>query len=109
MQETNKMLSADEKAFIKYWEENRGKTKHWTSHLKTGFLYGLIFALPILINYLSGWFTNIRFYLPGTLLFISIAVTGVVFFFAIFYQRYRWERNEQLYEELRAKEKNSKS
>jgi len=70
-------------------------------------MYGLIFALPILINYLSGWFTNIRFNLPGTLLFISIAVAAVVFFFAFFYQRYRWERNEQLYDELRAKEKKS--
>lgn len=103
------MLSAGERDFIKYWEENRERTKHWTSHLKTGFLYGLIFALPILINYLSGWFTNIRFSLPGTLLFISIAVACVVFFFAIFYQRYRWERNEQLYEELIAKEKKGNS
>lgn len=100
------MLNTEEQEFVAYWEQNRSKTRHWTSHLKHGFFYGLIFALPILINYLSGWFTNIRIMLPGTLLFISIAVTAVVFFFAIFYQRYRWERNEQLYEELKAKEKN---
>lgn len=99
------MLTKEESEFLVFWEEKRERTKHWLSHLKTGFLYGLIFALPILINYLSGWFTNIRLMLPGTLTFICIAVGAIVFFFAIFYQRFRWERNEQLYDELKAKEK----
>jgi hypothetical protein len=98
------MLTKDEAAFIQYWEQNRDRTRHWTSHLKTGILYGLVFALPILLNYLSGWFTNIRLNLPGTLLFICIAVGGVVVFYSIFYQRFRWEQNEQQYQELKAKE-----
>jgi hypothetical protein len=102
------MLTKDEAGFIDYWEKNRARLKHWTSHLKSGFLYGLIFALPVLINYLSGWFTNIRMRLPGTLTFISIAVAGIAFFFSIFYQRFRWERNEQLYLELKAKENSKK-
>ncbi|MBI2731512.1 MAG: hypothetical protein HYX40_12315 [Sphingobacteriales bacterium] len=98
------MLTKEENDFIEYWRLEREKSKHWSAHLRTGILYGLIFALPVLINYLSGWFTNIRINLPGTLLFICIATAGIAFFFSIFYQRYRWERKEQYYLELKAKE-----
>lgn len=99
------MLSTEEKAFLEYWEQNREKTNHWTVHLRTGIFYGLIFSLPILINYLSGWFTNIRMRLPGTLTFICIATGGIAIFFSIFFKRYQWERKEQYYQELKAKEK----
>jgi hypothetical protein len=98
------MLTQEEKDFIEYWEINRAKTGNWKGQLKAGMWWGLIFALPILLNYLSGWFTNIRIMLPGTLTFILIAVAAIAFFFAIFYQRYRRETNEQRYKELKAKE-----
>ena len=102
------MLTKEEQAFIEYWEKNSYKTRNWQGQLKTGIFWGMIFALPILLNYLSGWFTNIRIRLPGTLTFILIAVAITGFFFAIFYQRFRYEMNEQRYKELKAKE-NKKS
>ena len=98
------MLTPEEKSFIDYWEKNSHKTNNWQKQLKTGVWWGLVFALPILLNYLSGWFTNIRLRLPGTLTFILIAVAASGFFFAIFYQRFRHEMNEQRYRELKVKE-----
>ncbi|HET9056796.1 MAG TPA: hypothetical protein VFN30_08115 [Chitinophagaceae bacterium] len=103
------MLTKEEKEFILYWETHSAKTNNWKVHLKSGAWWGLLFALPILLNYLSGWFTNIRLRLPGTITFILLAVAGIAFFFAVFSQRFRWEYNERRYKELKAKEKSDKT
>ncbi|MGN6439799.1 MAG: hypothetical protein ACTHMM_24955 [Agriterribacter sp.] len=102
------MLTNEEKAFIEYWEQNRLKEKRTFRQLLIGLPLGLVFTLPILINFMSGWYKRADMvghtqFNPAVL--ISAAVIIVVFV-AIFNKRHRWEMHEQRYLELKAKAEN---
>jgi hypothetical protein len=103
------MLSNEEKAFLQYWEINREKEKKTWRQLLIGLPLGLIFTLPILINFLSGWHKRATMEAnaetsPGVLI---SAVLIIAVFFAIFNKRHKWELNEQRYAELKARKKKS--
>ncbi len=100
------MLSEEEKSFLKYWEENRDKEKKLFRQLLIGLPLGLIFTLPILLNFMSGWYKRAVMirnssFNPAVLI---VAVIIIVCFFAIFNKRYQWEMKEQQYRELKSKE-----
>ncbi|MBX2924036.1 MAG: hypothetical protein KF746_17690 [Chitinophagaceae bacterium] len=99
------MLTDEEKSFMIYWEQNRLKEKRTFRQLLIGLPLGLIFTLPILINFISGWYKRADMvgraqFNPAVL--ISAAIIIAVFF-AIFNKRHRWEMNEQRYLELKSK------
>src|SRR5690606_11536230 len=100
------MLSEDEKAFLVYWEQNRARQKRVFYQLLVGLPLGLLLALPILINYMSGW--DKRAVMVGNTqsnpLVLIIAVLAIAVFFSIFNRRHKWEMNEQHYLELKGKE-----
>ncbi|HRO44308.1 hypothetical protein [Agriterribacter sp.] len=100
------MLSEEEKAFIVYWEQNRARQKRVFYQLLVGLPLGLLLALPILINYLSGW--DKRATMVGNTqsnpLVLIIAVLAIAVFFSIFNRRHKWEMNEQRYLELKQEE-----
>jgi hypothetical protein len=50
------MLSETQKAFLKYWEENRLREKKINKQLLLGLPIGLLFAIPVLILLFSGKF-----------------------------------------------------
>jgi len=50
------------------------------------------------------WYTKISQTSQGTFITIVIAVLICVIFFSYFRMHYKWEMNEQLYEELKSKE-----
>ncbi len=99
------MLTEEERNFMIYWEQNRGKQKKLFYQLLLGLPLGLIVALPILLNYLLGW--NKRAVMVGNAQFnplvLLVAVIAIAVFFAIFSRRHRWEMNEQRYSELKNK------
>jgi hypothetical protein len=101
------MLSQDEKNFMEYWEKNRDKQKRVVRQFLLGIPAGLLFVIPIVINFSSGWYkragmmTNTSDFNPGVLIVALLLITG---FIAIFSRRHRWEQNEQAYKELRARE-----
>lgn len=101
------MLSEEEKAFMAYWEQNRLRQKKTFHQLLIGLPLGLLIALPIIINYLSGW--HKRAVMVGNAqsspLILIIAVLAIAVFFAIFHKRHRWDLNEQRYLELKQEEK----
>lgn len=99
------MLSEEEKAFMVYWEKNRARQKKTFYQLLVGLPLGLLLALPILLNYLSGW--NKRAVMVGNAqsspFVLLIAVLAIAVFFSIFNKRHKWEMNEQRYLELKGK------
>ena len=100
------MLTKDEKEFIDYWEKNRDKQKTLSSQIATGLPIGLIFALPILIVVIfHDWYKNMIFISSSQVIVIIIGVLLVAIFFAVFRNKFKWENNEQLYKELKYKEK----
>ncbi|MEO6813395.1 MAG: hypothetical protein ABI172_05655 [Ginsengibacter sp.] len=104
------MLTNDEKLFMEYWEKNRDKEKKVFRQLIYGSPWGLIFALPILLVVIfDEWYKNMIPISKSQIILITITVIGIAVFYALFRMRFKWENNEQLYEELKFKEKKSET
>jgi uncharacterized membrane protein len=101
------MLNEEEKAFIQYWEQNRDRQKKIFRQFLIGIPIGLLFAIPIVINFASGWYrradmeANSGEFNPMVLL---IALLIIVAFVAIFSRRHKWDQYEQRYRELLARQ-----
>lgn len=75
----------------------------------------MLFSLPIILLIFVVYFVFPEWYMkisktsPGTFVTIVIAVMIIAIFFAYFRMHYKWEMNEQLYNELKNKaDKNDK-
>lgn len=73
-----------------------------------GMPIGLLFAIPILLNFSMGWYKRANMWArahsgdSGTIVII-VAVLLISTFIAIFYKQHRWDRYEQQYLEIQAK------
>ena len=100
------MLSEEEEAFIKYWKANRDKQKRTFRQFLLGIPLALLFVIPIVLNFFSGWYKKAAMisstaeFNPGILL---LALILIVVFIAIFSRKFKWEQYEQRYIELLAK------
>ena len=102
------MLTDDEKSFIEYWEKNREKEKKFFRQLTYGSPWGLVFALPVLVAVIfHDWYKNMIMISTSQLVIIMITVLGIAIFYSIFRMRFKWDYNEQIYKELKFKEKKS--
>jgi hypothetical protein len=102
------MLTKEETDFIAYWEVNRLKQKKFVKYLQFGLPPGVIIGIAIFINVFSGWDKRAFMVLnadPSLILVLLVAVIAIIVFIAIFTVRYRWDMNEQHYQELLAREK----
>ena len=102
-------ISEEERKFLVYWEQQRLKDKRLTNQLMIGLPIGILFSIPILINFFMGKFWYKRADAVGVSQFsptvLVIAVLLITVFVALLNRRFRWERLEQQYLELKAKEK----
>jgi hypothetical protein len=102
-------ISEDERKFLLYWEKQRLKDKRLTNQLMFGLPIGILFSIPILINFFLGKFWYKRADAVGISQFsptvLVIAVLLITVFVALLNRRFRWELLEQQNLELKAKEK----
>ena len=70
------------------------------------FIFSLPILLFVLVVYLffPEWYTKVSQTSQGTFITIVIAVFICILFFSYFRMHYKWELNEQLYEEIKSKE-----
>ncbi|MEY2647338.1 MAG: hypothetical protein RL282_51 [Bacteroidota bacterium] len=105
-------LSADEKKFLAYWEANRLREKRLTTQLMYGLPMGILFAVPIIVNFLMGRFWYKRADAVGMSQFsptvLVVAVLLIAVFIALINRRFRWEKLEQQYLEIQSREKTAK-
>ena len=100
------MLTQREKDFILYWEANRLRRRKVFRQFLIGIPIGLLFVIPIVINFASGWYrradmeANSPDFNPMVLFVALLLIVG---FTAIFYQRHKWDQYEQQYQELKAR------
>jgi hypothetical protein len=96
------MLTPQEEAFIRYWEENRSRQKKVFRQFLVGIPVGLGFIIPILIMVFSGWDKQVSdpSENKSLMMVLMVALLLIVGFTAIFYQKYRWDQYEQRYREL---------
>jgi hypothetical protein len=101
------MLTQQEKDFIRYWAANRLRRKKVVTQFLVGIPIGLAFVIPIVINFVSGWYkraqmeANSQDFNPVVLLIALLLIVG---FTAVFYQRHQWDQYEQRYRELLARD-----
>jgi hypothetical protein len=99
------MLTEQEQKFMKYWETNRDRDSRLPYQLMAGLPLGLCFGLPILVSFVfRSWYKWLPFVSTADLAVVAVAVLGIVIFFSIFRQKYIWERREQEYRELLARQ-----
>jgi glucan phosphoethanolaminetransferase (alkaline phosphatase superfamily) len=102
------MLSEKEEQFIQYWSAVREKESLAKTKLSRGLPMAFLFSLPILLSvaavylYAPEWYTKLSKQM-GSLSAVFVAVFGCILFFAFFRMHFKWEMNEQLYQELRQK------
>jgi sterol desaturase/sphingolipid hydroxylase (fatty acid hydroxylase superfamily) len=104
------MLTKQEKDFMEYWKLNRDRQKKTFRQFLIGIPLGLAFAIPIFVNFTSGWYKRadmIRGAEEFNPLVLVVALVIIVAFVAIFSKRHQWEMKEQYYRELLAKESKS--
>ena len=121
------MLTEKDMQFITRWEKVREQESTFKHKFLSGLPMAFLFGLPVLIFFavvrifFPSWFTTAThkstdIVVPGlTEKFMKlssgdvamafIAVVIVILFFSYFRMHYKWEMNEQLYKELKSKEK----
>lgn len=105
------MLSESEKNFIQYWESVRIEQSAVMSKLIRGLPMACLFSMPVffsiaLVYFFSDeWYTKIAQSVSGSITMILIAIILIVCFFAYMRMQFNWEKNEQIYLELKQKEK----
>lgn len=103
---TSIMLSEKEKAFLIYWEENRLKEKSILKQFFPGLPIGLTLGAAILLLLDSGWYerANMEAQSESSPFIIFFCIAAIVAFTGFFYKKFRWEMNEQAFQELKIKE-----
>ena len=107
------MITEKDKAFLRYWEQNRDFENTFKRKLSGGLPMAILFGLPIILLivviriFLPDWYMKISSTSSGMFFTAVIAMIGVVLFYAYFRMQYKWEMNEQLYHELKSKENKS--
>ena len=102
------MLDQREKLFVDYWEVIWDREAKISYQVLTGLPIGLLFALTIVLILFSGrfWFKRADMVANSQLnpTVLMIAVVLIAGFVGIIYKRHQWDKKEQQYKELKAKE-----
>ena len=102
-------ITEEERKFLDYWAVERNKEKKLLSQLMFGLPIGILFSVPLLINFFLGKFWYKRADAVGISQFsptvLVVAVLLITVFVALLNRRFRWEKLEQQYLEIKAKEK----
>jgi uncharacterized membrane protein YdbT with pleckstrin-like domain len=97
------MLTQEEKKFVEYWSVQRDKKKRSLRQVTVGLPLGVMIAVALLANIVTGWHKRADMALQNSgslILVILIAIIGIVVFMTIFSLRHQWDQQEQRYQEL---------
>ena len=84
------MLTKEEEQFIIYWKQNRDKKKRFWKQLAIGLPAGVLFAVAIFVNMVSGWYKrammdfNADPSMKSLIIVLIIAVLSIVVFVSVF-------------------------
>ncbi len=107
------MITEKEVQFLRYWERVRVAESTFTSKLSRGLPMAFLFGLPIILTvvvvklFVPDFSMKISKTSAGAFVTVVIATGIIIVFYAFFRMQYKWEMNEQLYQELKIKENKS--
>ena len=102
------MLSQSEERFIEYWKNNRDREKKVFRQLLFGLPLGLLIGAGIFVSLITdSWYERADMLAnsqmnPNVLI---VAILAIAVFTGLFYKKFKWDQNEQLYKELLAKKR----
>lgn len=106
------LYTPDELKFMAYWEANRLKQRRFIYQLTLGLPLGILFGIPIIVNFLLGRFWYKRADAVGLGQFnpivLIVAVLLIAVFIALLSRRFRWEKLEQQYISLKKRNEEAK-
>ena len=100
---------------MKHWETVRESESRFMSKLVRGLPVAMLFGLPIILSLIAvyvlspEWYSKISQAASGILGTLIIAVIITILFFSYFRMHFKWEMNEQLYQELKSRQNNTQS
>ncbi len=105
------MINEEQEKFITFWAEHRDEYNKSWSKLVRGLPMALMFGLPILLLlfvvylFIPDWYYKISKTSSQAFVVVIIAVSIAVVFYAFVRMHFKWEMNEQLYKELKQKQR----
>ena len=102
------MLTANEEHFIDYWKNNRDKEKKLFRQLVFGLPLGLLIGVGIMISLVTDKWYKRADMIANTQMnptVLIVAILSIAVFTGLFYKKFKWDQNEQLYKELLLKKK----
>lgn len=105
------MITIEEQKFIAYWSKKREESKLNPFFFVKGFTVGLVFSILVLICLGADWYKRATMDANTKLnpIVLFVALLLITLFLAIFYNSFKYEQNEQLFKELKHKDKSSNS
>lgn len=99
------MLSPKEEEFIVYWENARTNKSLLSRQAMPGLRIGFILSAAILLLVYSGWYerAQMQFHAKTPAWLLIVGVILITCFCSIFYQKFKWEQQEQQYLEFIAR------
>ncbi len=97
------MLTASEERFIEYWKNNRDREKKTFRQLLFGLPIGLLLGTGIFLSVVTDTWYERADMVANTELnpnVLIVAILAIAVFTGLFYKKFRWDQNEQLYKEL---------
>lgn len=105
------MITETERNFMQHWETVREPHGQFMSKLMRGLPMAMLFGFPIVLSLLAvrlfakDWYMKLSKTSSGTFMTVVLAMFIIIVFYAFFRMHHKWEMNEQLYQELKFKEK----
>jgi formate/nitrite transporter FocA (FNT family) len=101
------MLTKKEEKFLIYWTQKRQESKLNPLFFIKGFTAGILVGLLIFVSVVVGWYKRAAMDASTKLnpVVFMIALIIIAAFLAVFYNSFRYEQNEQAYQELQRKNK----
>lgn len=99
------MLNKAESDFLVFWEQRRAAGMNHPLTLIKGFSWGLMIGAGVVLMLETGWYQRADMVAHGKMnaWVLLIGLSLIAAFVSFFYSRYRWEMNEQLYQEIMIK------
>lgn len=96
------MLSQENESFLQWWAENRIREKNSLRPFLIGLSFGFSIGIGVILILESGWYERANMVANSRLssVIFVLALMIVSVFMAFVYRKFRWEMQEQRYQEL---------
>lgn len=104
-------MQMDDETFFAFWQENSEKEKSSRKAFMLGLSSGFAIGVLVLSVILSGWYQRATMEANSKMsaFVLFLAILGLSVFIAFAYRKFKWEMNDQRYQEIAAKKRKIKN